>query len=248
MLHEILSYHNTFTALQASSDISSVYKNPHPAERQKNLRQALDRYQRTLQTCTRDILPFQWACTHANLGHVYGEIGTLGSKPSDMLVQALDHYQQALQVLTEENSPVQWAIIQQGLVLIAITRQDGLKADRLQQAITLGQSSLRVLTRTTHPLEWARVHACLGEAYRQASACEELQELYSGCSVMQEQALRHIEAALQVYTMHDYHFEWAKVKRFEGMVYRERIRGKRSENIAQARCCFKAASSVAATQ
>ena len=99
----------------------------------------------------------------------------------------------------------------------------------------------------TYPLEWARVHAYLGEAYRQASAYEELQELYSGRSVMQEQALRHIEAALQVYTMHDYHFEWTKVKKFEGMIYQERIRGKRNENRAQARCCFKAASNVIAT-
>ena len=142
MLQEVIFYHNYLNTLNVSTDISSACKNPHLAERKKNLRQALDRYQRILQIYTRDILPLQWACAHANLGYVYGEIGSLSNEPSDMLAQALDHYQQALQVLTEENTPAQWAIVQQGLVLIAIMRQDGPKVDHLQQAITLGQSQL----------------------------------------------------------------------------------------------------------
>ena len=103
-----------------------------------------------------------------------------------------------------------------------------------------------MFTRSTYPLAWAKVHAYLGEAYRQAATYEELQELYSGQAVMQEQALKHIEAALQVYSMHDYHFEWARVKKTEGMIYHERIRGKRTTNSAQARRCFKSASSSAA--
>jgi tetratricopeptide (TPR) repeat protein len=185
--------------------------------------------------------------THFN-GCVDSEIRDCISEQPETLDLAFEHYQQALQEITEENTPIQWAIIQQGLALVAIMRQDHLKVEHLQQAITLGQSSLRVLTRSTYPTEWAKVHAYLGEAYRQAASYAELQELYSGQAVMQEQALRHIEAALQVYTMHDYHFEWTKVKNFEGMIYRERIRGKRSENQVQARCCFRAAASSAPTK
>jgi tetratricopeptide (TPR) repeat protein len=226
-----------------------ICRNLLTGERQEHLRQALEHCQNALQVHTRDKLPLQWACTHAILGHVYSAIASVGDgdAQAEMLDQALEHYRQALQVITEESTPVQWAIIQQGLTIIATLRQDGLKVHHLQQAITLGQSSLRVLTRAVYPLEWAKVHACLGEAYRQATVYTDLQELYSGRSVMQEQALRHVEAALQVYTMHDYRHEWARVKNFEGMIYKERVRGKRSENLAQARCCFKAASRAAAT-
>ena len=209
--------------------------------------QALVYCSHALQIHTHDVFPFKWAITHATLGHVYIELGCLASTQADELEQASEHYQQALQMLTEENAPAQWAIIQQGRTIISIMRRDGSKFQHLQQAITLGQSSLRVLTRTTYPLEWARAHAYLGEAYRQATMYTDLQELYSGRSVMQEQALKHIEAALQVYTLQDYRDEWAKVKHFEGMIYHERVRGKQHENQEQARLCFQAARNVCAT-
>ncbi|MBA2395828.1 MAG: hypothetical protein H0V70_24130 [Ktedonobacteraceae bacterium] len=114
--------------------------------------------------------------------------------------------------------------------------------DNIQEAIARGQSALRVLTRTTCPFEWAGAHAYLGEAYRQASFHVNLQELYSGLAVMQEQAIRHFEAALQVYTEYDYPLEWARVQRFQGMIYLERVQGKRPENLAQSRDCFELAS------
>lgn len=227
--------------------LGEVYRSSLIGERKENLMQALVYCSHALQVHTHDIFPFKWAITHATLGHVYIELGGLVSTQADELAQALEHYQQALQILTEENSPAQWAIIQQRLAIISIMRRDGSKFQHLQQAITLGQSSLRVLTRTTYPLEWARVHAYLGEAYRQATMYTDLQELYSGRSVMQEQALKHIEAALQVYTMQDYPDEWAKVKDFEGMIYRERVRGQQLENQEQARHCFQAARNVCAT-
>jgi tetratricopeptide (TPR) repeat protein len=140
----------------------------------------------------------------------------------------------------EETFPVPWAIIQQGLSLIYAMRSEGDKSANLQQAITRGQSSLRVLTRAAYPLEWAGTHTHLAEAYRQATDHVDLCELYSGRSIMQEQALRHLEAALQIYTLQHCPLEWAKAQLFLGMVYLDRDRGKRSENLEQAKESFEA--------
>jgi tetratricopeptide (TPR) repeat protein len=156
--------------------------------------------------------------------------------------QALECYQSAMQIIVEEEFPMQWAIIQQGLSAIYLMRTGGNSLDNIQEAIARGQSALRVLTRTTCPFEWAGAHTYLGEAYRQASFHINLQELYSGLAVMQEQAMRHFEAALQVYTEYDYPLEWARVQRFQGKLYLERVRGKRPENLAQSRDCFELAS------
>lgn len=194
-----------------------------------------------LQVHTREAFPAKWAIIHAALGIVYTELGYGAGERVDMFESALSHYQQALQVLTEETFPAYWAIIQQGLCAAYLLKQDGDIADHLQQSIVRGQAALRVLTRTTYPFEWAGAHAHLGEAYRQATLHADLQDLYSGCSVMQEQALRHLEAALQVYTMYDYPLEWAKAQRFQSMIYHDRVQGKRGENLERSRHCLEAA-------
>jgi tetratricopeptide (TPR) repeat protein len=236
MLSEIISTLDDFS-----------YRSSLIGEGEKNLMQARDYCLSALQVHKHENFPFKWAIIHATLGQVYIELECIGNTQANMLARASDHYQQALQMLTEDNAPVQWAIIQQGLAIISIKKKDGLKIHHIQQAITLGQSSLRVLTRTAYPLEWARAHAYLGEAYRQATMYADLQELYSGKAVMQEQALRHIEAALQVYTLQNHRHEWAKVKDFEGMIYHDRVRGKQLENLAQASHCFEAAQNTRST-
>jgi tetratricopeptide (TPR) repeat protein len=197
-----------------------------------------------LQVHTRKAFPTEWAITHAALGIVYTELGDGAGERDDMLESALEHYQQALQVLTEETFPGYWAIIQQGLCVTYLLKQDGDIADNLQQSIVRGQAALRVLTRTAYPFEWAGAHTHLGEAYRQATLHADLQDLYSGRSVMQEQALRHLEAALQVYTMYDYPLEWAKVQHFQSMLYLDRVQGKRDENLERSRHCLETALQV----
>ncbi len=193
-----------------------------------------------LQVHTREVFSIEWASTHAALGVVYTELGYGTEERSTMLELALEHYQQALQVLTEETFPGYWAIIQQGLCATYLLKRDGDIAANLQQSIVRGQAALRVLTRSAYPFEWAGAHAHLSEAYRRAALHAGLQDLYSGRSVMQEQALRHLEAALQVYTMRDYPLEWAKVQRFQCMIYFDRVQGKRDENLERSRQCLEA--------
>lgn len=197
-----------------------------------------------LQVHTQEAFPTEWAIAHAALGIVYTELGYGAGEHDGALESALAHYQQALQVLTEETSPGYWAIIQQGLCAVYLLKLDGDIADNLQQSIVRGQAALRVLTRIAYPFEWAGAHTYLGEAYRQATLHADLLDLYSGRSVMQEQALRHLEAALQVYTMHDYPLEWANVQRFQSMIYLDRVQGKRDENLERSRQCLEAALQV----
>jgi tetratricopeptide (TPR) repeat protein len=223
------------------NSLGEIYRNRIRGTRQENLQQAIQYCQNALQVRTRETFPIEWAFTQAKSGAAYCELGLSIGEQQCIFEQALEHYHCAMQILTEEKFPVQWATVQQGLSATYFMRISGNKAENIQEAIVRGQSALRVLTRTTYPFEWAGAHAHLGEAYRQATLYANLQELYSGRSVMQEQAIRHLEAALQVYTQHDYPLEWARVQHFQGMVYLERVQGKRHENLAQARNCFEQA-------
>jgi tetratricopeptide (TPR) repeat protein len=223
------------------NSLGEIYRNRSTGTRQENLQQAIQYCQNALQVRTHETFPLEWALTQATLGAVYCELGLSTSEPQRICEQALEHYRGAMQILTEEKFPAQWAIIQQSLSAIYFMRISGNKVENIQEAIARGQSALRILTRRTYPFEWARAHTHLGEAYRQATLYGTLQELYSGRSVMQEQAIRHLEAALQIYTQQDYPLEWARAQRFQGMVYRERVQGKRYANLAQARDCFEQA-------
>jgi tetratricopeptide (TPR) repeat protein len=220
------------------NSLGEIYRNRIRGMRHANLQRAIYHCQKALQVRTRETFPIEWAFTRATSGAVYCELGLSIGEQHDICEKALEHYQCATQILVEENFPVQWAIVQQGLSAAYFMRVSGKKVENIQEAIARGQSALRILTRTSYPFEWAGAHAYLGEAYRQATFDANLQELYSGRSVMQEQAIRHLEAALQVYTHHDYPLEWARVQRFLGMVFRERVQGKRNANLAQARTCF----------
>jgi tetratricopeptide (TPR) repeat protein len=223
------------------SSLGEIYRNRITGTRHENLQQALHHCQNALQVRARETFPLEGALTQAIIGAIYCELGLSTDGRSPHFDQALEHYRGAMQILTEEKYPVQWAIIQQGLSAICFMQSSRNEVETIQRAIVHGQSALRILTRTTYPSEWASAHALLGEAYRQATIHATLQELYSGRSVMQEQAIRHLEAALQVYTPHDYPHEWARVQRFQGMVYRERVQGKRYANLALARGCFEQA-------
>ena len=220
------------------NSLGEIYRNRIRGIRHANLQRAIYHCQNALQVRTRETFPTEWAFTRATSGAIYCELGLSSGEQRDICEKALEHYQCATQILVEENFPVQWAIVQQGLSAAYFMRVRGKKVENIQEAIARGQSALRILTRTSYPFEWAGAHAYLGEAYRQATLDANLQELYSGRSVIQEQAIRHLEAALQVYTQHDYPLEWARVQRFLGMVFRERIQGKRNTNLAQARTCF----------
>jgi tetratricopeptide (TPR) repeat protein len=221
--------------------LGEMYRNRIGGTRQENLHRAIYYCQNALQVRTRETFPIEWACTRATSGAAYCELGLITDAPQRIFEQALEQYHDAMQILTEEDFPMQWAIVQQGLSATYFMRISGNKTENIQEAIARGQSALRVLTRTTCPFEWAGAHAHLGEAYLQATIHANLQELYSGRSVMQAQAIRHLEAALQVYTQHDYPLEWARVQRVQGRVYLERVQGKQQENLAQARSCFKLA-------
>ncbi len=222
--------------------LGEIYRNRITGARHANLQRAIYHCQKVLQVHTREAFPIEWAFTHAMAGAVYCELGLSIDEQRDICEKALEHYQSATQILVEDNFPVQWAIVQQGLSATYFMRVRGKKVENIQEAIARGQSALRILTRTSYPFEWAGAHAYLGEAYRQATLDANLQELYSGRSVIQEQAIRHLEAALQVYTQHNYPLEWARVQGFLGMVFRERVQGKRNANLAQARTCFEQAS------
>lgn len=149
----------------------------------------------------------------------------------DIFERILEYYGQKEQALKGEEDSIQWAIAQQCLCYAYSMRRQGKQIDNLQQAIMRGQASLRILTRASQPVAWAAAHTYLGEAYRLGADYTCLQALYSGQAVMQEQALRHLEAALEVYRPHEYPLEWARVQHALSMSYFKRIRGKKEENL-----------------
>ncbi len=145
----------------------------------------------------------------------------------------------ALHYLDEQATPIDWALMQCGLSAAYIWRVDGKKSENLRRSIVYGQAALRLLTQKTYPFEWAATHGNLGEAYRQASVYGDLQELYSGRSVMQEQAIRHLEAARKVYTQQHYPLQWARIQHALGLVYLDCVQDGRYENLRRARICFE---------
>ena len=157
----------------------------------------------------------------------------------DVLGQVVAFFEHVMQTVTDDFSTFQRAITHHSFSYIFLTKGAEEKMNQLQQTITCGQSSLRMMTRKAQPLDWAGVHASLGEAYRQATRSADLRERYSGYSVMQEQALRHVEAALQVFTRQEHPLEWARMQRLLGMIYTDRVCGERRENLARARDCYE---------
>ncbi len=222
------------------NSLAQVYQARLEGSRQANLEQAVRCCQNALQVHILGNSPVERAITQVTLGNVYTHLEYYTSGHRYMTEQALEQYHDASQILTEEVFPTYWAIIQQGLSMAYCLRIDGKKCENLQLSIVHGQSALRLLTRAMNPFEWAAAHAHLGEAYRQATLYADLQELYSGLPVMQEQALRHMEAALQVYTRHTYPLQWARTQRFLGLIYLDRVQDKRYENLAWAKACFEA--------
>ena len=208
---------------------------------QANLEHALSFCQQALLVYTREEFLIVNGIIQILLGVIYVELGAVMNKPEEMYERALICYLRTESIFAEETFPLQWAIIQQALSFTYTMRIEESKDANLQQAITRGQSSLRVFTRTAYPLEWACTHTYLAEAYRQAATCVNLCEIYSGRSSMQEQAHRHLEAALQIYTVEGYPVEWAKVQHFLGMIYLNRVRGRRRDNLEQARDSFESA-------
>jgi hypothetical protein len=162
----------------------------------------------------------------------------------DIFRQVMGFFEHLVQIITDDLYTFQYVITRHSFSYIFLAKRGEEKMSQLQQTITCGQSSLRMMTRRVQPLEWAGVHASLGEAYRQATHYADLRERYSGRSVMQEQALRHVEAALQVFTRHEYPLEWARMQRSLGMIYTKRVCGGQHENLARARDCYEAALQV----
>jgi CHAT domain-containing protein/tetratricopeptide (TPR) repeat protein len=214
--------------------------------RRENMERSIKCCQQALQVYTRDAFPLEWATTHALLGATYTELSDVCAVDvhKEVIEHTLEHYRQAEQILTSQSYPDIWAIIQQGLMASYTTQIDGHKANGLQQAIVLGESALHVLTRESQPQEWAGIHYRLGDAYYQAAAYAHLQALYSGRSAIQEQALRHTETALQVYTPEGNPLDWARAQHLYGKIYFERVSGERNENLARAKHCCESALEV----
>jgi tetratricopeptide (TPR) repeat protein len=248
----IMSYCNTLLTLLNEDEfagqcseiqyfLAEIDRDRMKEGRRAKLEHALIYCQQALQEYTRKNLLIAQGMMQIVSGFLYIELGTAIGEPEEMYERALKCYLHAELIFTEETFPLQWATVQQCLSTVYIMRVQGNKKMNLQQAIIRGQSSLRLFTRSTYPLEWARTHTYLAEAYRQATDHENLCVLYSGRSSMQEQALRHLEAALQICTLEKYPLEWAKIQHFLGMIYLERVRGRRSDNLEQARESFEAA-------
>jgi hypothetical protein len=169
----------------------------------------------------------------------YGHEGNDETADQHLLESVVTYYCSALRSIDEDIYPVDWAFMQCGLSIAYVGCADGNKSENLQRSIVSGQAALRLLTATAYPFEWAATHVNLGEAYRQATAYVELQELYSGRSVMQEQAIRHLETARKIYVRQRYPLQWAKTQHSLGLVYLDCAQDGRYENIRRARKCFE---------
>jgi tetratricopeptide (TPR) repeat protein len=227
--------------------MGEMYRNRLEGRRKKNLQQAIKCFQRALRSyeslehpqARRNWIQIQMVC-----GRTYADLGRLVEQSQTLYAKAQECYRCAESVLKDESAPFLQACMQQDLSYTYLLRTDGERQANLQQVLVRGQSALHQFTRSHYPSAWADVHVSMAEAYQQATSYADLCELYSGQTAMQEQAIRHIDAALQVYTPSSHPLEWARAQYVLGVIYSDRFVGKRSENLGRAMDCLEAAQRV----
>jgi len=128
------------------------------------LSQAINCYNETLKTFSRQRDPLDWAETQNNLGSALNDLSQWESG-TQHLTEAVAAYLAALEERTRERVPLDWAMIQNGLGSALCTLGER-ESDTLllMEAVVAFRDALEELTRARAPLLWAGTQNNLGVA------------------------------------------------------------------------------------
>lgn len=236
----------TFPAMRALSQsiLGNAYLRRTRGERAGNTERAIECYVSALQEQDWGIYTQEKAITQHNLAVAYSE--RLLKDPLKNLERAVEYAQAALET-TDPRAKLKWALIKTDLIdilwkLANLKRRRGVTQQAtatMNKAIAHGQEVIAAFADRPPCHHWALAHYNLGNVYGD----------YAGDLLEnQEQAIEHYHRALDFFTEQNYPVRWADTHNNLGVSYLERIRGKRSDNVNQARQHFELALSLGESQ
>ncbi|WP_049802597.1 tetratricopeptide repeat protein [Gloeothece verrucosa] len=147
-------------------------------------------YNLSLEVCTRDSFPEEWARTQNTLGDAYRN-RILGER-AENLELAIAVFNLSLEVRTRDSFPEDWANTQNNLGIAYCQRILGERAENLELAIAAFNLSLEVYTRDSFPEAWAATQIGLGNTYSDRILGERAENL--------ELAIAAFNQSLEVFT------------------------------------------------
>ncbi|WP_024971057.1 CHAT domain-containing protein, partial [Microcystis aeruginosa] len=207
-------------------------------ERADNLELAIAAFNLSLEVCTHNSSPYEWARTQNNLGNAYNT--RIRGERADNLELAIAAYKLSLEVYTRDSFPYEWASTQNNLGTAYRGRIRGKGVDNLELAIAAYKLSLEVYNRDSFPYEWARTQTNLGAVYSsfpyewartQTNLGAAYRSIRGKGADNLELAIAAYNLSLDVYTREDFPYEWAGTQHNLGTAYRDRIKGKRADNL-----------------
>ena len=171
----------------------------------RNLENAIEAFQDSLDSRDRQQHPLQWAETQNSLGNALGILGhRLGDE--EMMLQSIKAFERALEDRTHWRAPGEWAITQNNLA--AVLQSQGQKnkdTKMLKQSVEAYKDVLNEWTKERYPIEWAATMNNMGTALRL------LGEHRKGPRTL-EQSVAAYNSSLSIRSRDQFPQEWAMVQ------------------------------------
>lgn len=167
-----------------------AYINRSQGDLEQNLEQAIADCQKALLVFQRANRPYEWAMTHLTLGYAYSRRVSGGK--IENLKTSKHHYETSLQVLTHDAYPVEW---QQVMAQYNTTMQELSRSDpgiAWRQEEPYAEAALEEAHFQERSVAWANAQVSQGDVYAD--------RIQGNPLANKEQAIKHYDRALTVYT------------------------------------------------
>jgi tetratricopeptide (TPR) repeat protein len=248
MLEQAMSYHEAalqvytferypFQYAKTCGQLGIICQHYGVASGQKEfIERAISSYKAALWVYNRDTFPEQWTMLQTYMGCAYAYRGQ--GKAGDNIEYAIYCHEMALRVVPRALFPTIWATAQTHLGDAYRERVNGDRPDNLKRALMSYRLALSVFSQKNFPREWAAIHTKLGFIFQHARA----EEIEMDTDMNLRCAIVCYEGALdEVYTLESFPVERAATLVSLGNVHLRRPSGNRSENLEQARNCYRKA-------
>jgi len=167
------------------------------ARRSRNLREAVEGYERALTVFRRGEYPIQHAMTQNNLGAAYADLpAATPEEQAENVRKAIECYNAALKIYKKDQYPIQHAGTQNNLggayaALPAATPEE--RAENVRKAIECYSAALKIYKKDQYPHQFCKTAANLGmqlASIDHADACHWLKEAYSLREYLPDQGKR----------------------------------------------------------
>jgi Uncharacterized protein conserved in bacteria len=196
-----------------------------------NVEIAIAASEKVLELFTRNSFPILWAKEQRNLASAY-IFRVRGDKP-DNLNRAIRHCENALEIINSDNLPDEWAIIRDilGSAYSELANLGGDKSQSIQLAIEHSETAQKNFS-STAKLEDRLVNL-------NHLGCLYLNRVTGNQEDNIETAISYFNQGLELITTETYQGYWIMLQGNLANAYRDRIKGKKSENFREAKLRYE---------